>query len=420
MDDPEIFKRLGLALAIGLLFGVERGWHTRTQSGGARVAGIRTFALIGLFGGISGWLAMLLGPAVLGFIFVGFVGLVAVTYWVSSREEKDLGMTTEVAALLVFVLGAASILADMAPVAAAAVVATALLAVKSVLHRWIHQMQELELTAAIELAIISVVLLPLLPDRGYGPGGILNPYELWWAVVLVAGLSFVGYLAIRIAGPQLGTLFTGLLGGLASSTATTLALARMARRRRALAPVLAVGTVLAGSVTFLRILVVASVFNGSLTRILTLPLVAMAVTGVAGALILHLTTAHPGKESHPELHEIANPLELRMALAFAAFLALVVVATHYFQGWFGNVGIYAVAAVSGISDVDAVTISMARMSGDKLGLAIAGGAIVTAASVNTVVKAGIALVVGGRPIGSRVIGVYIAVLTAGALGIWLS
>ena len=420
MDDPEIFKRLGLALAIGLLFGVERGWHTRTQSGGARVAGIRTFALIGLFGGIAGWLAKLLGAAVLGFIFVGFVALVAVSYWLSSRQEKDLGMTTEVAALLVFVLGAASMLGDMAPVAAAGVVATALLAVKSVLHRWIHQMQELELTAAIELAIISVVMLPLLPDRGYGPGGVLNPYELWWAVVLVAGLSFIGYLAIRVAGPQVGTLLTGLLGGLASSTATTLALARMADRRRTLAPVLAVGTVLAGSVTFLRILFVAAVFNAPLAGMLAVPLAAMAVAGFAGALILYLTTAQPKKVSHPELHEIANPLELRMALAFAAFLALVVVATHYFRGWFGNAGIYVVAAVSGISDVDVVTISMARLSGDGLSLAIAGGAVLTAASVNTVAKAGIALVVGGRSIGFRVIGAYGAILTVGGLTVWLA
>ena len=160
-----------------------------------------------------------------------------------------------------FLLGAAAMLGDMAPPTAAAVVATALLAVKPALHRWIERMAELELAAAIELALISVVMLPLLPDRGFGPDGVLNPYELWWAVVLVARLPFVGYFAIRIAGPRLGTLITGLLGGLVSSTATTLSFARMARRVEALAPVLAVGTVRAGSVTFLRILALAAVFN---------------------------------------------------------------------------------------------------------------------------------------------------------------
>ena len=282
MDDPEIFRRLGLALAIGLLVGLERGWHARAEPAGARVAGIRSFALTGLLGGMSGWLATKLGAVAFGFVFAGFAALVALSYWAGSREEKDFGITTEIAALLVFLLGAAAVLGDMAPPAAAAVVATALLAIKPALHRWIDRIQELELAAAIELAVISVVMLPLLPDRGFGPGGGLNPYQLWWAVVLVAGLSFVGYFAIRIAGPGLGTLITGLLGGLVSSTATTLSFARMARRAEALAPVLAVGTVLAGSVTFLRILALATVFSRPLAAAVAVPMLAMAATGLAG------------------------------------------------------------------------------------------------------------------------------------------
>lgn len=419
MNDLEIYQRLGLALAIGLLFGFERGWHTRGASGGARVAGIRTFALMGLFGGLSGWLARMLGPVVLGFIFVGYAALIAVSYWISSGRDKDVGITTEMAALLVFALGAAAMLGGMAPVAAAGVVATALLAVKSVLHRGIERMQRFELTAVIELAIISVVMLPLLPNQGFGPGGVLNPYALWWAVVLVAGLSFLGYVAIRVAGAQVGTLVTGLLGGLASSTATTLAFSRMARRAGALGPVLAVGVVLAGSVTFLRILVIAWVFNRPLATALAVPLVAMAAVGLAGALVLRLAEPPPG-HSPPDIGEIANPLELGMALKFAAFLAVVIVATRYFQDWFGTAGVYAVAALSGVTDVDAVTISMARMTNGDLGLTAATGAIVTAASVNTVVKGGIALVVGGSRVGLRVIGVYVAVLAAGGLAVWLA
>jgi len=418
MDELDIFKRLGLALAIGLLFGFERGWHTRGESGGVRVAGIRTFALMGLLGGMSGWLARILGPVVLGFLFVGYAVLVTVSYWISSREEQDLGITTEIASLLVFALGAAAVLGDMAPVAAAGVVATALLAVKSVLHRWIGQMQRFELAAGIELAIISVVMLPLLPDKGYGPGGALNPYVLWWAVVLVAGLSFVGYVAIRIAGAQVGTLVTGLLGGLASSTATTLAFSRMARRAEALAPALAVGTVLAGSVTFLRILVLTSVFSRSLATTLAVPLIAMAAVGLAGALALRLAAPSHG-DSRPDIREIANPLELGTALKFGAFLAVVTVVIRYFQDWFGTAGVYAVAALSGFTDVDAVTISVARMTHGDLALMAGAGAIVTAASVNTAIKAGIALVVGGSRVGLRVTAVYLAVLAAGGLAVWL-
>lgn len=418
MDETEIFRRLGLALAIGLLVGVERGWHTRAHAGGARVAGVRTFALIGLFGGVSGWLAGALGPAVLGLAFLGLAALVGVSYWVSTRADGDLGITTEVAALLVFALGAAAVLGETAPAAAAAVVATGLLAVKSVLHRWIDRMRQLELTAAIELAIISVVMLPLLPDEGFGPGGVLNPYELWWAVVLIAGLSFVGYVAIRVAGAGLGTLVAGLLGGLASSTATTLVFSRMARGAEALAPALAVGVVLAGSVAFLRILVVAAALNRPLAAALAAPMLAMAAAGLAGALALRLA-APPPAESHPDMHGLANPLALGTAVKFGALLAVVAVAVDVFRSWFGAAGVYVVAALSGVADVDAVTVSMARAAGGDAALGVATAAVVLAASVNTAVKGGIALVVGGPRVGLRVAGAYVAVLAAGGLAVWL-
>ena len=182
---------------------------------------------------------------------------------------------------------------------------------------------------------------------------------------------------------------------------------------------LAVGVVLAGSVTFLRIIVIAAAFNRPLAGMLAIPMVAMAAVGLAGALVLRFAEP-PSRASNPDVREIANPLELGMALKFGAFLAVVVVATRYFQDWFGTGGVYAVAALSGLTDVDALTISVARMTGADLTLRAATGAIVTAASVNTVVKAGIALVVGGPAIGRRVIGIYLAVLAAGGVAVWLA
>jgi uncharacterized membrane protein (DUF4010 family) len=416
MDELEIFQRLGLALAIGLLVGVERGWESGDTSG-IRVAGVRTFALIGLYGGIAGWLSTVLGAATLGLLSLGFAALVAVGYWLAVRDDGDHGLTTEIAALLVFALGAAAVLGQPAPAAAVGVVATALLAVKSRLHGWIARIRRLELTAAIELAIISVVVLPILPDRGYGPGGVLNPYALWWAVVLVAALSFAGYVAIRVAGARLGTMIAGLMGGLASSTATTWAFARMARDAGDLARLLAVGAVLAGSVTFLRILAVAAVFNGPLAAALAPPLLAMAATGFAGALVLRLG-ARSDAEAPPALQGMTNPLDVGTALKFAAFLALVLVATELSRGWFGTAGVYAVAALSGLTDVDAVTISMATSA--ELSPTTAAGAVVTAASVNTAVKGGIAVALGGWRFGLRVIAVYLPVLAAGALALVLT
>ena len=257
--------------------------------------------------------------------------------------------------------------------------------------------------------------------RAFGPGAVLNPYELWWAVVIVAGLSFFGYAAMRLAGPELGILITGLFGGLASSTSTTLALSRLVRETPALAPLAAIGTVAAGSVTFLRVLVVAGIFQPALFGLLAPSMGVMALTGVAGSLLLHATRTRTSA-GHPEIETVSNPLALMTALSFGVVLAIVILGTHYLENWFGDAGIYAAAALSGSNDVDALTISVARMTGttgtDLTG-AVAANAIFIAVSVNTAVKAGIAAVVGGMGLGLRVIGVYGAVLAAGVAALRL-
>ena len=232
MEDLELFRRFGLALAIGLLLGLERGWHRREAGEGRRIAGIRTFALAALLGALSAWLVTRTAPVVLAAALAGLAALLVVGYAVRGRSDDDLGLTTEVALLLTFALGAAAVLGEMAPTAAMAVVAAFLLSMKARLHDWVARIRQLELDALLKLAVISVVILPVLPNAGYGPGGALNPYELWWAVVVVAGLSFFGYVAMRLGSADLGLALTGLFGGLSSSTSTTLALARIVRGRQ--------------------------------------------------------------------------------------------------------------------------------------------------------------------------------------------
>ena len=165
MDDLDLFRRLGVALAIGLLLGLERGWHRRDEPEGGRIAGLRTFAMAGLLGGVSGWLASLTGPVVLAFAFLALSGLLATSYWVRLKEGNDLGLTTEVACLLTFALGAASVLGDLTPPAAVAVVAALLLSMKRRMHRWVARIERLELEALLKLALISVVILPTM----FGP-----------------------------------------------------------------------------------------------------------------------------------------------------------------------------------------------------------------------------------------------------------
>jgi len=419
MDELEIFRRLGLALAIGLLLGLERGWHGRGADEGGRTAGIRTFALAGLLGGVGAWLATLTAPVVLAGGLLGVAALLAVSYTSRLRGDDDIGLTTEIALLLAFALGAASVLGDPAPAAAVAVVAALLLSMKARLHRWVAQIRRLELDAVLKLALISVVILPVLPDRGFGPGGVLNPSELWWAVVIVAGLSFFGYLAIRLGGAGLGIPLTGLFGGLASSTSTTLALARLVQARAALAPLAAAGVVIAGSVAFLRVLVLVAIFEPALLPPLALPMTGMAVVGLAGALLVRLLAGN-GADSEDAAEGIANPLELATALSFGALLALVLLGVHYLERWLGAGGVYAGAALSGLTDVDALTISVSRLVGGELAAASGAVAIFIAVSVNTAVKGALSLAAGSARLGALVLPIYAAAVAAGGAALWLS
>lgn len=418
MDDLEIFRRLGLALAIGLLFGLERGWHGREKSEGSRTAGIRTFALTGLLGGICGWLVTFTAPVVLAVALLALSALLAVSYWVRMAAEGDLGLTTEVALLLAFALGAVSVLGEMAPAAAAAVVAALLLSMKGRLHGLIERIERLELEALLKLALISVVILPLLPDQGYGPGQTLNPYDLWRAVVIVAGLSFCGYVAIRLAGANIGILMTGLFGGLASSTSTTLVLSRLVRSQGALVSTAAAGIIVAGAVAFLRILVLVAIFQPQLIAPLALPMGVMAATGLVGAALIR-GLSDSAQDAPDAIEGFSNPLALKTALSFGVLLAIVLVGVHYLETWLGTGGVYVAAALSGLTDVDALTISVARLVNGDLAAAQGTIAIFIAASVNTAVKAGISFGVGGPGLGLRVIACNAAIIAAGGASLWL-
>jgi MgtC family protein/uncharacterized protein DUF4010 len=229
-DEQQTFLRLSVALAIGLVIGVERGWKEREAREGERVAGVRTYGLIGLLGGGMALVAERLGPLPRALAFVALAGVLTAAYAINVERDDDAGITSLVAGLLTFVFGALAALGQVAVAAASAVVTTLLLGFKPVLHRWVSALEGKELRAGLKLLLISVVLLPILPDQGYGPWQALNPYQIWCMVVLIAGISFAGYFTIKIAGPRKGTVIAGLCAGVASSTALTLHFSRMARR----------------------------------------------------------------------------------------------------------------------------------------------------------------------------------------------
>lgn len=410
------FYYLFMALAIGLLIGVERGWHGRSAGEGERVAGVRSFGLIGLLGGVAAALARYYGPLVLGLFYLGFALLLAGVYAANVVRTRDMGITTLIAALLTFGFGALAGAGEVAAASAFAVLATLLLSSKPLLHRWLEVLEWPELRAGLQLLLISVVLLPVLPDRGYGPWHALNPYQIWWMVVLVAAISFAGYCAIKIGGARKGAVFTGLFGGLASSTALTLHFSRLARLNRALAPMLATGVLIACGTMFLRMLLVASVLNHQLFPLLWPPAVLMAALIYAPALCYWVMTA---REPTPMGEGLRNPLELKSAVGFGLFLALVMLLGKALRAGFGDAGIYVLAAASGVADVDAITLSLAGMSRDTLAANVACAGIVIAAAVNSLIKAGMSLSLGGRAMGLHV-GLPLSVSVLGGLLVaWL-
>jgi len=418
MEPLQLYQRIGLALAIGLLIGIERGWHERTLPEGGRVAGIRTFGLIGLLGGFAALLAERYGPLVLGFAFIVLAGIMLAGRLRAVRETHDVGLTTTVASLLAFVLAVVAVSGDARLAAAGAVITTLLLGIKPTLHAWLERIAYDELLAVLKLLVMSVVLLPVLPNRGFGPWQTLNPYELWLMVVLIAGISFVGYVLVRLAGARTGLILAGLAGGLASSTAVAFSFARLARTSPEDSRLLSAGIVAAAATMFPRIILVATAIEPALFRALAWPLGFAAAVGFAAAAILARQRARPGTE-HASKLTLANPFELGVALRFGAILAVVILLARALQEWLGDIGLYVVAAISGATDVDAITLSYARMAGENTTLGVVATGILIAAVANSALKAGIAVYVGGRGLAITVAVPLLGCIAAGAVGLFV-
>ena len=405
---------LAAALVAGLLIGVERGWRDRDLADGGRVAGLRTFALVGLLGGVLGSLTGDVGSSILAGGFVGLSLLLAVSYREAARKTGNLSVTTAVATLVTFTLGVLAASGMAAIALAVAVITAVLLNLKPTLHAWLQRVESRELSAALQLLVLSVVILPNLPDVGYGPYQALNPYRLWWAVVLIAGFSLAGHFAMRVTGAQRGILLTGLLGGLASSTAATLALARHARRQPALADTAAAGALAACGVMFLRMAVLIAVIQPALLQRLGIPMVVTgaALIGRAGWCWRRRSSA---AGAAGEVEPVAS-FDLGTALAFGGFLAAMAVLVPAARQWLGDAGIYALAAVSGLADVDATVISMSRaQASGALGVGTTVVAIGLTTLVNMGTKAGIAWTTGGAAVGRPVLRGYAIGMAAGAL-----
>ena len=410
----ELLLNLATALGVGLLIGTERSWSGGDQDG-QEMAGIRTFGLAGLFGGLAALSAGHFGTAAWIAMFVVLALLTIAGYVVESRTNADRGMTTEVALLLTFLLGSLAVAESRILAASVAVVVALLLSLKSRLHGALRKLNEAELSGALKLLFISVVLLPALPNQGYGPWEAFIPYTTWWMVVLIAGIGFAAYVAIRLLGTRHGLMVTALLGGIVSSTAMTITLARLDSPK--LRPALAAGLLATSALMFPRVLLEVGLINRALLPALLAPMLTAGLIYAAGALFYYLRAGkQPENAAEPPLK---NPFELGPALRFAGLLVVILFLVEGAQRWLGDSGVYLVSLLSGLTDVDAITLSLSNSARTDLSEEVAVRGIFLAALSNSLVKAGLILFIGGRAIAMLTLPFVLGGLLAGLAVLWL-
>ncbi len=388
--------RLAIALAVGLIIGMERGWQSRDTPQGSRTAGVRSFAFVGLFGGLSALASDKLGAIILAVTFLGLVLIVAFSYRISAKGSQDFGITTELSLLITFILGALTGIGLEGEAVASAVVVAALLGYKQEIHSILNQLERRELIATLQLLIVAAVALPLLPNRNIGPWEALNPRTIGWMVLLIAGISYIGYFAMRIVGSRIGLLATAVIGGLVSSTAVTLAYAKIARKEQDNLALLGAGISLAAGIMAVRLLIEVGIVNPALVPLLIIPVGLLAIVPLVAAVIIAIRTTQNISSAEVKLK---NPVELGAALGFAAVLSVLFVLVRAAQTFLGDTGIYILSAISGIADVDTVSLSLAQATRENLSLEIAATGILIAAMVNTLFKAILATFIGGWLLG---------------------
>ena len=420
MTFEESFLGFLVALAAGALIGLERqqdlGLERKTGIGG-----VRTFPLIALAGAMSAFLSQAMGvwPIIAMLLILGV--LLAVSYDKEWSRKDHPGIITALAALITFLLGVLALLPGLpldAPhryllIVGSAGVVMALLSLKERLHHVVQQVSEDDIYATAKFVILALVVLPLLPNRTFGPLDVLNPFHTGIMVVLVAGMSFLGYVCTRVIGPDKGLATTGILGGFVSSTAVTMSMAAQTRKDPRLALPGAMAILGASSTMFARMLVIVGLLQPNLSLMLLAPLGGMALCGYVMSFVLYGKTQRTPTDGSDISHR--NPFELRPALGFGLLYAGVLFISKAAQTYLGDRGLYASSLLAGTTDVDAITLSIVRLQQDGLLAVTAATAITLAAMTNTVVKVLLAGWFGGTPLMKFVAPGMITILATGSL-----
>ncbi len=401
--EPLFIQNTILALVLGFLIGLQREMHTIYANKIQDFGGARTFSMIALFGYLSAWVNsyfsyfFVIAAAVMGMLLIA-------AYVVNSISISEKGSTTEFAALVTFVIGGMLQVAIPIFSVFVAIIVLFLLNIKETVREYEQTITKKDLSAAILFMIMTFVILPILPDKTLDPMGLVNLYRIWIMVVLVAGISFFGYIAIRILGSTHGIGAAGLFGGLVSSTAVAMSMARRVHENGFLVKNLALGIALASSMMLIRAGIEMWVINPELTRAFVIPIVIGSVAGYGYIALLYFTSK---RENIDQNIEFKNPFDLKealiMGLVFGVTLALIELSNRYV----GNMGVYAIALVSGIADVDAIILSLSSLAKNGLDPAAAQYGILIAIISNSFAKAALVLVLGKAALFRLVAGYYL-------------
>jgi uncharacterized membrane protein (DUF4010 family) len=396
MPDPmlfEMFQRLAMALGIGFLVGVERGWKHRDAPEGTRAAGLRTHAVIGLLGGVAGVLLPTIGEIGFAALALSFAAAFITFKVRESQRDDDLSVTGTIAGLLVFALGAYAMRGDLRVAAAVGVTLVGLLAFKDALHEWLDKVTWKELRSALLILGATFIALPLLPDRTIDIWGAINPRELWLLTILVAGASFAGYVAVRVLGSDVGVLAGAAAGSLVSSTVVTAELGRRVRTGETHAMVGGAAAAIAAAISVGRVII--------LLAVTAMPIVPEAAPALIAALLVFVASAFVMRYFDREgdggdtAQKLRSPLDLVSVFQFALFLGTVIIVGRIVADAFGQAGLLPFAATAGLADVDAVTLAAGSLVRGGLEPAIGAHAVMIAVLMNTLAKGVIAFVTGG-------------------------
>lgn len=424
MTRYEPFLSLGLAGAAGLLIGLEREHAAPTdRDEESFLGGARTHPLFALVGGVSVLTARQVGAWAFVLPLGGLVALLVANYWGDVVARRGRGITSEAAFLLSYMLGALALTEGVIEplsrkvfvVAAVAVVATALLSSKPAIHPLARRISSADITGTLEFLVLAVIVVPLLPDERFGPLEAINPHDIGLFVILISGISFVGYAGIRLLGPERGLGLTGVVGGLVSSTAVTLSLSGRAREHEEIGESASLAVILASTIMFVRVVVIVAVVNGALVARVGPPLAASALAGLAASLVLWLRSRRIRRPAGAIA--FTNPFELGRALGFALLFGVVLVGSKAAATYLGEAGTYGAGLLAGTTDVDAITLSMAGLSGGSVSPAVAATTIFLGAASNTLVKGVLAAVLGGWRFGRNVLAGQLVMLAAGLVAL---